>query len=193
MINGVFLQSFGFFGGGFGNLLSQLEQLGFFSYVLPFLLIFALVFGIMTRVKIFENNKAINAIIALAVGLMALQFNFVPVFFSEIFPRLGIGLSVILGLLILVGLFSDYSDPDKRGIATLIIWIVGLITFIIIIVQSFGSSVFTYSSFWFYTQQHLGTIITVGALIAGVGWIISLTNPQTESFVDRMYKAAKKI
>ena len=176
-----------------GNLLSQLEQLGFFSYVLPFLLIFALIFGILMRVKIFENNKAINAIIALSVGLMALQFNFVPIFFSEIFPRLGVGLSVILGLLILVGLFSDYSDPDKRGIATLIIWVVGLITFIVIIVQSFGSSVFTYSSFWFYVQQNLGTIIVVGALILGVGWVISLTNPQTESFVDRMYKAAKKI
>ena len=53
MINGVFLQSFGFFGGGFGNLLSQLEQLGFFSYVLPFLLIFALVFGIGVGVSMF--------------------------------------------------------------------------------------------------------------------------------------------
>src|SRR3990167_5223415 len=97
MFNGViFLATYGFNGGTFGNLLSQWEQLGVFSYVLPFLLIFALVFGILMRTKIFEENKGINGIIALSTALMALQFNFVPIFFSDIFPKLGIGISVIL-------------------------------------------------------------------------------------------------
>jgi len=58
MINELFfLQSHGFYGGSFGNLLLKLEGLGFFDYVLPFLIIFAMVFGILTRIKIFEDNK----------------------------------------------------------------------------------------------------------------------------------------
>src|SRR3989344_2042976 len=107
----MFLDVFAFSGGSIGNLLSQWEQLGVFSYVLPFLLLFSLIFGILSRANIFKENKGINATIALAVALMALQFNAVPRFFSDIFPRLGIGLSVILVGLILIGLFTDSKMP----------------------------------------------------------------------------------
>ncbi len=102
------LASYSYFeGGGIGNLLSQWEQAGFFSYLLPFLLIFALVFGILSQSRFFEENKAVNTIIALVVGLLALQFDFVPRFFSEIFPRLGIGLAILLAAIILVGMFFE--------------------------------------------------------------------------------------
>ena len=132
----LILASYGYFEGGtFGDLFARWEQAGIFSYILPFLLIFALVNGILTRTQIFKDNKSINTIISLAVGLMALQFDFVPVFFSEIFPRLGVGLAVILGLLILVGLFVD---PDDKGIMYGVFGI-GVIIFIVILVKSFGA------------------------------------------------------
>ena len=156
MFNGViFLATYGFNGGIFGNLLSQWEQLGVFSYVLPFLLIFALVFGILMRTKIFEENKGINGIIALSTALMALQFNFVPIFFSDIFPKLGIGISVILAGIILTGLFTD-SNLTWMGIA------LGGITFLIIMGSSFE---FGDSSFWFWFQQNLATIIISGIIL----------------------------
>jgi hypothetical protein len=98
MVN-IFLASYSYFeGGAIGNMLYQWEQAGFFSYVLPFLLIFALIFGILSRLRIFTRkeegkpNNAINAILAFVVALMSLQFDFVPQFFSEVFPRLGVGL-----------------------------------------------------------------------------------------------------
>lgn len=52
---GVFLQYYGYTGGDIGNFLSQLEQMGFFAYALPFLLIFAITFGILSKVHIFKN------------------------------------------------------------------------------------------------------------------------------------------
>ena len=93
-------------------MLNQWKQIGVFDYMLPFLLIFALIYGILTKIKLFtekdnEPNKIINAIIALSVALMALQFDFVSIFFSEIFPRMGVGLSILLVFLILAGLFMD--------------------------------------------------------------------------------------
>ena len=108
MINGlVSLASYGFYEGGIGTMLSQWEQAGFFSYLLPFLLIFTLVYSILMKVKIFEDNKTVNGIIALVVGFMALQFDFVSVFFSEVFPRMGVGLAILLVLIIFAGLFFD--------------------------------------------------------------------------------------
>ena len=110
--NIVNFQFGGFYGGSFGDLLLYWEQLGVFSYVLPFLLIFAVVFGILTKIKVFGDHRGLNAVIALVVGLLSLQYNLVPIFFSEIFPRVGIAISIILVLLVLVGLFLD---PESKA------------------------------------------------------------------------------
>lgn len=117
MLNEImFLQTAGFFrGGGFGEILNSWQQLGVFDYMIPFLLIFAIVYGILIQMKLFggkadPTGRIVNAIIALAVGLMSLQFGFVSRFFSELFPRVGIGLVILLLFIIFTGLFSDYKS-----------------------------------------------------------------------------------
>lgn len=145
--------------GALGELFTRWEQIGFFSYLLPFLLIFALVFGILTKVKLFKENKAINAIIALVVALMAIQMEFVPTFFSQIFPRVGVALAIILGLFILVGLFIDPEHPAMN-------WIllgIGVIIFIVVIVQSAGSMGWSTGRWW---QDNWVTILGVVIVIA---------------------------
>lgn len=146
MLNEILTFQFGgFYGGDIGNLLSSLEQAGFFSYILPFLLIFALVFGILTRTQIFKDNRAINGIIALVVGLLALQFDLVPIFFSEIFPRLGVALSIILVLLILAGLFFD---PNSKFVGYGLL-VVGVIVFLVVLIQTSGWLGWPAGFFWF--------------------------------------------
>ena len=167
MLNGILtFQVGGFYGGTIGNLLAYWEQVGFFSYVLPFLLIFALVYGILTRTQIFKDNRAVNGILALTVGLLSLQFDFVPIFFSEIFPRLGVALSIILVILILLGLFMD---PDKSwpgyfmfGIATIII--------IVVLVQTAGYLGWYAGYFWYDNWPLILFLIVVGGSLA---WLVS--------------------
>ncbi|MAG79027.1 hypothetical protein CMI40_01480 [Candidatus Pacearchaeota archaeon] len=162
MINGLIsLASYSFYGGEIGNLLSQWEQMGFFSYLLPFLLIFALVFGILTQIKLFQESKSINGILSLVVGLMALQFDFVPRFFSEIFPRLGVGLAIILGLLILVGIFID---PSKGWIMSSLLGI-GVIIFIIVLVQTSGATGWYAGAWWFNNWPTIAAVIFILAVI----------------------------
>jgi uncharacterized membrane protein len=94
--------------------LNQWNTIGVFSYVLPFLIIFAATYGILSKIKVFEDNNAVNAIISVAIGLLALQLDFVPVFFMEIFPRFGMGLGVLLVIVILFGFFlNDQADKNK--------------------------------------------------------------------------------
>lgn len=179
----IFFASYGYFeGGAIGNLLNMWEQAGIFSYLIPFLLIFALVFGILTRLNIFTkdtatgktSNKAINGIIALAVALMALQFPMVPIFFSELFPRLGIALSIILGLLVITGLFMD---PKNKG------WMIGLmVVSVIIVVAVLISSTwelgFGLGSWWNYNWPTLvGILIFLGLIIA----IVASANPMKQT------------
>lgn len=161
----TFLATGSFFSGGIGDLLQQWERAGIFSYALPFLLLFALIFGILSRVKIFEENKAINAIIALVVALMALQYEFVSIFFSELFPRLGVGLSIILVLLIVVGLFLDPSQ-SAVGIG---LTVIGVIIVIVILVTTAGAVGWQSGTWW---SEHWDTILVVIVFIAILGAII---------------------
>jgi hypothetical protein len=137
----IFLQTQSVFSSGqIGTLLNEWEQSGIFSYMLPFLLIFSLIFGLLTKINIFgskddkNKGKAINAIIAVAVALMALQFDVVSVFFAEIFPRMGVALSIILILLVLGGLFIPTNKESNWFLVGL-----SVIVFIIIAVVVFNS------------------------------------------------------
>ncbi|MGD9276583.1 MAG: hypothetical protein PVJ67_05400 [Candidatus Pacearchaeota archaeon] len=147
-------------GGQIGEILQTAEELGVFSYLLPFLLIFAVIMGILTRMKLFEDNKSVNGIIAFVVGLLALQFDFVPRFFSEVFPRFGVGLSVILIILILAGLFVDTS---KNGLMLTLLGI-SVVVAAIVLLQS-GVAAGTAVGDWFYQYWKGITGLTIFVII----------------------------
>ena len=175
LLNGILTFQFGgFYGGDIGNLLSSWEQAGVFSYVLPFLLIFAVIFGILTRTKIFgAENKGLNAVVSLVIGLLALQFELVPLFFSEIFPNLGVALSVILVAMILIGLFW----PNDRTAANWILVAGAAIIFIIVVSKSFDSLGYSLAGYgvWDFIYRNLGLItaaiiiMVVVAVVVGAG------------------------
>jgi len=114
------------------NILYQWEALGFFDIILPFLLIFAIVFGILSYIKAFGDQRPIHVIIAIVIGLLAIRYPLLSNVLAEITPRLGVGLVVILSLLLLIGLFIPGGHASTMG------WImlgVGAIIFIIILSQ----------------------------------------------------------
>jgi len=148
--------------GAIADLLSKWEQIGFFSYLLPFMLIFALVFGILTKVNVFKENKMINGIIALAVAMMALQFDFVPTFFAQIFPRLGVGLAILLGILIMVGLFMD---PDSSMVNYFLLGI-GVLVIGLVFIQSAGELGWASGHWWEENWQMIVGAVFILILVA---------------------------
>jgi hypothetical protein len=153
------------------DVLNQWDQMGVFAYVLPGLLIFALVFGIIEKSKILTENRGVNALVSLAVALLSLQFDFVSTFFAQIFPKAGIGLAIILILVILAGLF--YS-PGDRGERKLFLWI-GIILAALIILWSFSDWSLWGGDFsvgeWF--GNNFWAIIVLFLIIGGVIAVVS--------------------
>jgi len=145
------------------------NEMGVFSYVIPFLLIFAVVFAILDKTKMLSSanndNKWIIAIIATAIGLLALQFDFVSEFFAVIFPRFGIGLALFLVLIILLGFFwPERTNGSFTGHTKWIGYVVGI-----------GVAIWALSSWdqwsgqvgfggWFV--QNVWALIILGVLIA---------------------------
>lgn len=147
------------------TILWQLEDIGVFNYLLPFLLIFALVYGILSVSGIAGKQKGIHAIIAIVIGLMAIRLGFTQDFFSVIFPRLGIGLAVLLTLMILIGMFVSGESQKTWGI---ILSIVGVVIALIVITQSFDNLGYIgFSGGWEnYVGYIIGAVLVIGIIIA---------------------------
>jgi len=144
------------------DILNQWQSIGIFDFMLPFLLIFALVYGILTATNILGGQKGIDLIIALVVGFMALQLDFVSLFFRDLFPRLAVGIVILLTLFILVGMFIP---KDERRFW---FWGFGAIAFIIFLVI-IGKSLdqFSYAgSIDQYIGYIIGAVLVIGLIIA---------------------------
>jgi len=150
-----------------GDVLRSWESLGVFSYILPFILIFAVVYAILGKVPVFKGKGSLNMVISLAVGLLSLQFEFVPLFFAEIFPRAGIGLSVLLVALILAGAFIDWEGEKTKWFG----WIffgIGAIAFLLIVANSFAAFSFFGSGWWQVYGSAIIVLIVIIALVVAV-------------------------
>jgi len=145
------------------DILNNWADLGIFAYVLPFLMLFAIVFGILNKSKILGDNRGVQATIALAVGLLSLQFDYVSNFFATIFPYTGIGIAVVLVLLILTGVFVGENDNWARYV-----WMgVGALVFIVVLIYTFEDYSWL-GGYWGNDawKAMVGAIIIIGLMIA---------------------------
>ena len=113
------------------DVLNLWNEMGVFSYVIPGLLIFAVVYAILEKTRVLsregeEHNRPVLAIISASVALLSLQFDLVSQFYSVIFPRFGVGLALFLALMILLGFFYPMKEGKFPGSVTWIGWLVGI-------------------------------------------------------------------
>lgn len=155
--------------------LNQMNQLGVFSYVLPFMIVFAVVFGLLQKTKIFgDENKArgINVIIALAIAGISLLFDVVPRFFSIIFPKFGVGLAVFLVLMIMVGFFfsGKDDDPNFKSLKWIGIVIGGIV---LIWALSEWGNLGGFGNFGLgFISEYIPLIIVIVALVVGISFVV---------------------
>ena len=144
-----------------GSLFAWWENIGVFEYLLPFLLIFAIVYGVLEASKILSGNKAINGIVAVVIGLLTLRVTYVQLFFTELFPRFGVALAVLLVLLILTGLFIS------KEYLKVMMWVyiaVGTVIGLVVIASSFGA--FGFGANWY--ESELAMWIISAVLLGGL-------------------------
>lgn len=89
------------------------QSTGVFDLFLPALLVFAIVYGILTATNILGSNRGVAVIISLCIAILVIQSPMVSNFFQTIFPALGIGLSILLVVLVMVGIFI--GNEDRRS------------------------------------------------------------------------------
>tara|TARA_Y100000034_G_scaffold135972_1_gene210055 strand:- start:1249 stop:1770 length:522 start_codon:yes stop_codon:yes gene_type:complete len=135
------------------DVIYQWETLGVFDYLLPFLLIFAIVFGVLRATHIMGDNRGVMVVIAGVVGLLALRIGIVQVFFTELFPRFAIGLAILVVIIILVGLFINPEEGKPWFIG---LGILGALIGVAVVIGTFDTFGWFNSFFW---QENWGLVI----------------------------------
>lgn len=161
-----------------------LDNWGLTDVMLPFLLIFVIIFAVLQKTKILgEGKKNLNVVVALVVGLLVIiphvTGRFPPdadpvVIMNEALPQVSLVLVAIIFLLILIGVFGQ--DYVLLGVA-----MPGWITFISlgIIILIFGGAAGWWSSgFDQFLEEKFGSeavAIVIMLLVFGItiAWITS--------------------
>ncbi len=161
-----------------------LERWGLTDVMIPFLLIFVIVYAVLQKTKILgEGKKNLNVVVALILGALVviphITGRFPPnadpvVIMNNALPQLSLVLVAIIALLILIGVFGQ--DTVLLGL-TMPGWI--LFTSIIIIIIIFGSAAGWWSEGLVRTLEDVFGVeaiaIAVMLLIFGIiiAWITS--------------------
>ena len=98
----------------------------FKDYILPFLLIFAIVFGVLEKTKVLgEGRKQLNAIIAFVMAMIFVSVLFPKQVVSNMVLFLTVSLVVILVFLMLYGFVV--SDKEGLKVAGWMKWVFGIL------------------------------------------------------------------
>ena len=144
------------------DFLVQLEQFGLLDAIIPFLLIFTIVFTVSKRVNILGENKGVHMILALSLALIVVVPHITGTYpegqdvvkiINNALPNVSLLVVVIVAALILAGLFTPAGQmPFKGG---------------------------------FFALLSAGAIIYIFGLSAGwwnsIGWLGFLSNPDVQA------------
>ncbi len=76
-----------------------LSSLGFYAYIFPFILIFAITYGILTSFKPFGSDQRVNLIVATVTGFLFISLSSAVAFMNMFMPFFMIALIIFLFVL----------------------------------------------------------------------------------------------
>ena len=109
-----------------GTAVQFLKDFGMFDVVLPFLLVFTIIFAILEKTKILGTvktkegeltNKNINTMVSFVVGLLVVASANIVRSINESLPNVVLLLVISISFLILVGTFWSSKEHDEKSFA----------------------------------------------------------------------------
>lgn len=165
----------------FENFIAMLDMWGVTDVLLPFILIFTIVFATLQKTRLLgDGKKQYNVIVSLVMGLAVViphvvgryPFNFDPVdVINRALPQVSIILVAIVMLLLIIGVFGNEVDIAGTPLSG---WVV--ILAIIAVVLIFGSAVGWFiMPFWlgFLLNPELQALIVMILVFGIIIWFIT--------------------
>lgn len=165
------------------TLLQNLQQWGLLDFVLPVLLIFTAVFGILQKIMIFgegagtqrKPNKKVNLILALGMALGATVPHFtgqgpdIVLIMAQLLPNSFVIVLALMISLLLLSLVSPKMKPSEN-VSAGILAIIALVALVVVILQAGGIVSIQFLNF--LLEPNTLAIVIVILVFALVIWFI---------------------
>ncbi|MBS3168199.1 hypothetical protein J4216_03685 [Candidatus Woesearchaeota archaeon] len=172
-----------------GNSIDYLVDIGVFDVLLPFLLIFSIVFAILEKTQIFGQGKTnINVIVSTVVGLLIVVQTELVELLNLFLPRVAMIMVVVLMGLLLIAMLAGKEFSGLKGN----VLGVAVIFIIIAIIYALTASPSPFGGLGL-TSQDKEAIIAIGVPLVILLIVIGVVTknpdkPKTESFLEKLAK-----
>lgn len=117
----------------FEVLVTNLNQLGFFGFLLPWLFVFAVSFGILLKTKVLGDDKKIIGVVSLTLAFFVIGFGG-PAFGNFFVALSGLSGMVLAGILVIILFVSmaggDFSKLMESKASIALVAGIGIIVFV---------------------------------------------------------------
>ena len=179
----------------FRETLGFLDKIGVFDVVLPFLLIFTIVFAILEKTRVFGTEKVgsetytkknLNALASFAISFFAVASSKVVQAVTQISANVVVLLVAAVSFLMLIGSFPQQADEKGfylQGWAKtlfMLIMFLGLFGIFLNAIESNGRTWLQLIFDWlsqFSTNVSVATIVLIGLAIGAVAFITRSEKP----------------
>lgn len=126
----------------FGDTIKVLQEVGVFDYLLPFLLIFSILFAILEKTKILGSEKTnINIVVSTVVSLLVLVQPGIIQTINLFLPRVSLIIVVILmGLLVISMVSGEHYQGLKGSVFALAVILIIISIIIALVLPETGGS-----------------------------------------------------
>lgn len=177
----MFIPSYGSGYGAWANVMAQWENFGVFTILLPFILVFAVVFAILERIALFKDNRGVNILIAIVIGFFTISNPYVSYFFRYIFGNLAWGIAIMIAVVILLGLTLKPEETTWK-------WIFGVLAAVLFLSMmskpmADGKSGLQFlfgDSLWYWIQAN-SAMVVIGLFVAFAVMAIVMTGKKPDS------------
>ncbi len=157
----------------FYSFISQLQAIGFFEYVLPFLLVFAITFSILEKTKIFGtvNNQPrtnVNVLVALIIAALLIAQTEIVMVINTFIPKMALFILVVLMFLIAFGMLTGKTE-EWGGI----MGVIALIVCFLAVIWALTPTAGIYWPYWLRPTYQDRAWIFLLATIVLVIWLIA--------------------
>ena len=139
----------------------------FRDYILPFLLVFVVVFGILEKTKIFGDEKRqINALTGFIIALIAVGFEFPRQVINSLVLYFAVVVVIILIFMILYGFVASTKDGFTPH--AWIKWVFGALIIISLTVAVFWATGSMNGAIQFFFYDPVGSMILTNILFVAI-------------------------
>ena len=141
------------------------QDIGIYDLVLPFLLVFTLVFAVLQKIHLFgKEAKKMNVVIAFVLALLFLQNPYLLFLTQRFLPNISFFLIIFLMFLLLIGIFFGGAYKGLSGSATALAFLVSIVAVLIALSTDFLGG-YGFLDWWYSIDPGTRSLAWFGLII----------------------------